>query len=119
MELILAKHCKSLTGSFGRYYGYAIRRSRKRFFSVRSPKGPRVHDGHLRFIFTCADMARNGFLIADICVPFSEFLDALIEAGAIEEEMVARLREMILPNVLLNAKDVLRVKELINEGVNE
>ena len=113
MELILAKHCKSLTGSFGQYYGYAIRRSGKKFFSVRIPKGPRIRDGHLRFIFDCAEMTRSGFLIADIRVPFSEFLEALMEAGAIEEEMVARLREMILPNVILSAREVLKVKECV------
>ena len=111
MEIILARTCKSLTGSFGKSYGYSVRRSGKQFFSVRSPKGPRIRDGHLRFIFACAEMTRSGFLIADIRVPFSEFLEALMEAGAIEKEMVARLREMILPNVILSAREVLKVKE--------
>lgn len=80
MELILAKHCKSLTGSLGQYYGYAIRRSGKKFFSVRSPKGPRLHDGHLRFIFTCADMAQYNYFIADIDVEGEELLEAAREA---------------------------------------
>ena len=38
-------------------------------------------------------------------------MEALMEAGAIEKEMVARLREMILPNVILSAREVLKVKE--------
>ena len=102
MELILAKHCKSLTGSFGKYYGYAIRRSGKRFFSVRSPKGPRVHDGHLRFVFTCADMAQNKWLIADVIIKGEELIQAAREAGM--------TFETILPDVEYNAHDILNIK---------
>jgi hypothetical protein len=36
-----------------------------------------------------------------------------MEAGAIEEEMAERLREMILPNVILSAREVLKVKECV------
>lgn len=113
MEIILARTCKSITGSLGKSYGYSITKRDGKFYSIRSPKGPRIRDGHLRFIFACAEMTRGGFLIADIRVPFSEFLEALMEAGAIEEEMVARLREMILPNVILSAREVLKVKECV------
>lgn len=102
MELILAKHCKSLTGSFGQYYGYAIRRSGKKFFSVRSPKGPRLHDGHLRFIFTCAELAREGLLLTDIRILGSELLAAATEAGL--------TFETILPDVEYNAHDILNIK---------
>lgn len=91
MELILAKHCKSLTGSFGQYYGYAIRRSGKKFFSVRSPKGPRLHDGHLRFIFTCADMAQYNYFIADIDVEGEELLEAAREAHVKLESIVPEM----------------------------
>lgn len=80
MEIILAKRCKSLTGSFGQYYGYAIRRSGKKFFSVRSPKGPHVRDGHLRFIFACADMAQYNYFIGDINVEGTEWIEAAREA---------------------------------------
>ena len=80
MEIILARTCKSLTGSFGKSYGYSVRRSGKQFFSVRSPKGPRIRDGHLRFIFTCADMAQYNFFIANIDVDGKELLEAAREA---------------------------------------
>lgn len=80
MELILARTCKSLTGSFGKSYGYSVRRSGKQFFSVRSPKGPRIRDGHLRFIFACADMAQYNFFIANIDVEGKEILQAAREA---------------------------------------
>lgn len=80
MEIILARTCKSLTGSFGKSYGYSVRRSGKQFFSVRSPKGPRIRDGHLRFIFACADMAQYNFVIANIDVEGEELLEAAREA---------------------------------------
>lgn len=80
MEIILARHCKSLTGTLGHGYGYAISRRGKRFFSQRSPKGPRMRDGHLRFIFECARMAENNFLIADIDIRGEELLQAAREA---------------------------------------
>lgn len=80
MEIILARTCKSLTGSLGKSYGYSVRRSGKQFFSVRSPKGPRIRDGHLRFIFACADMAQYNFHIANIDVEGEELLQAAREA---------------------------------------
>lgn len=80
MEIILARHCKSLTGSLGKGYGYAISRRGKRFFSQRSPKGPRIQDGHLRFIFACADMAQYNYFIGDIDVEGKELLEAAREA---------------------------------------
>ena len=80
MEIILAKHCKSLTGSLGKGYGYAISRRGKRFFSQRTPNGPRIRDGHLRFIFACADMAQYNYFIADVDVEGEELLEAAREA---------------------------------------
>lgn len=114
MEVILSKFCRSFTGKISKSHGYYIRKVGERFVSQRSAKGIVPPDGHLRFIFACADIARSGLLIADIRVPFSELLDALIEAGCVEDEMVEQLKEMMLPNVLLNVKDVLRVKELMS-----
>lgn len=81
MEIILAKTCRSLTGSLGRIYGYSITRRDGKFVSIRNPKGPRIRDGHLRFIFACAELARDGFLVANVKVPGKEFEEALIEAG--------------------------------------
>lgn len=102
MEIILARHCKSLTGTLGHEYGYAVCRRGKRFFSQRSPKGPRIKDGHLRFIFECARMAENNFLIADIDIRGEELLQAAREADVV--------METILPDVQYNANDVLNIK---------
>lgn len=102
MEIILAKHCKSLTGSFGRGYGYAVCRRGKKFFSQRSPKGPRIRDGHLRFIFACADMAQYNYFIADIDVEGEELLQAAREAHVELEPVVADRH--------YNADDIRRIK---------
>ena len=85
MEIILSTQCESLTGSLGKGYGYYIRRAPRkdgsvRFFSQRS-KWYVPRDGHMRFIFTCAELAQMGLHIADIRVPRKELSDALWEAG--------------------------------------
>ena len=86
MEIILSKHCEALTGSLGKGYGYYIRRARHqdgsvRFFSQRSKHPPIPHDGHLRFIFACAELAQLKTHIADIRVSRKELREALSEAG--------------------------------------
>jgi hypothetical protein len=80
MEIILARTCKSITGSLGKSYGYSITKRDGKFYSIRSPKGPRIRDGHLRFIFACAELARDGFLVADIDIRGEELLQAAREA---------------------------------------
>ena len=102
MEIILARTCKSITGSLGKSYGYSITKRDGKFYSIRSPKGPRIRDGHLRFIFACAELARDGFLIADIDIRGEELLQAAREADV---EM-----ETILPDVQYNAHDIRRIK---------
>ena len=91
MEIILARNCKSLTGCLGKSYGCSITRRGKKFFTIRNPKGPRIKDGHLRFIFECARMAENNFLIADIDIRGEELLQAAreadVEIDSIEAEM--------------------------------
>ena len=86
MEIILSKHCEALTGSLGKGYGYFIQRRRSqdgsvRFFSQRSKHPPIPHDGHLRFIFACAELAQLKTHIADIRVSRMELREALSEAG--------------------------------------
>lgn len=102
MEIILARTCKSITGSLGKSYGYSITKRDGKFYSIRSPKGPRIRDGHLRFIFACAELARDGFLIADTDIRGEEFLQAAREADV--------KMETILPDVQYNAHDIRRIK---------
>ena len=85
MEIILSKQCAALTGSLGKGFGYFIQRRRSydgsvRFFSQRSKHPPIPRDGHLRFIFACAELAQMKTHIADIRVSRKELIYALWEA---------------------------------------
>ena len=85
MEIILSKQCESLTGSLGRGFGYSIQRRRDHegryhFYSQRS-KWNVPRDGHMRFIFTCAELAQMGLHISDIKVTNRELFEALREAN--------------------------------------
>ena len=110
MEIILSKQCESLTGSLGRGFGYSIQRRRGQdgkyhFFSQRSKHPPIPIDGHLRFIFTCADLAQMGLHIADIRVTRDELVEAVEEAGW----CLSRFMENLHPT--LTAKEVLTFKQ--------
>ena len=84
MEIILSKQCESLTGALGKGFGYFIQRRRGQdgkyhFFSQRSKHPPIPRDGHLRFIFTCAELTQMNLHIADIRVSGYELKAALQE----------------------------------------
>ena len=107
MEIILSTQCESLTGSLGKGYGYYIRRAPHkdgsvRFYSQRS-KWNVPRDGHMRFIFTCAELAQMSLHIADIRVKKEELYDALTEAN----HWIAA-RSLRLP--LYNARDIINLK---------
>ena len=107
MEIILSKQCEALYGSLGKGFGYSIQRRRDRegryhFYSQRS-KWNVPRDGHLRFIFTCAEMAKGHLHIADISVKKEELYDALTEAN----HWIAA-RNLRLP--LYNARDIINLK---------
>ena len=102
MEIILSKHCESLTGSLGQGFGYFIVNRKGRFYSVRS-KHSVPPDGHWRFITTCADLAQNGLHIADIRVSREELKQALYEAHG----FVAMQN---LRKDLYDARDILNLK---------
>lgn len=110
MEIILSKQCEALTGSLGSGFGYFIQGRRGhngsvRFFSQRSKHPPIPRDGHLRFIFTCADLAQMGLHIADIRVSRDELVEAVKEAGW----CLSRFMENLHPT--LTAKEVLTFKQ--------
>lgn len=113
MEIILSKQCAALTGSLGKGYGYYIRRARHQdgsvhFFSQRSKHPPIPHDGHLRFIFACAELAQMKTHITDILVSRKEFSNALWEAGQKQVSNIV-LGDDDLPEVF-DANDVLTLK---------
>ena len=117
MEIFLTKQCKALTGSLGKGYGYFIQRRRSydgsvRFFSQRSKHPPIPADGHLRFIFACAQLAQMKTHITDIRVTRKELSDALWEAGRKQISNIV-LGDDDLPEPL-SATDVLTLKEKLN-----
>ena len=110
MEIFLTKQCETLTGSLGKGYGYYIRRARHQdgsvhFFSQRSKHPPIPADGHLRFIFACAQLAQMKTHITDIIISRQELLDALLEAGwCVSRHVPEKLK-------FLHTSDVLTLKE--------
>ena len=80
MEIFLTKQCQALTGSLGNGYGYHIQRRKNGFFAKRNSNGEIPADGHLRFIFACAELAQMKTHIADIRVSRKELIYALWEA---------------------------------------
>ena len=114
MEIILSKHCAALTGSLSKGYGYYIRRARHQdgsvhFFSQRS-KWNVPADGHLRFIFACAELAQMKTHITSICVTRKELSDALWEAGQKEVSNII-LGDDDLPD-FLSATDIIYLHRL-------
>ena len=112
MEIILSKQCESLTGALGKGYGYFIQRRRGQdgkyhFFSQRSKHPPIPIDGHLRFIFTCAELTQMNLHIADIRVSRDELVKAVEEAGW----CLSRFMENLHPT--LTAKEVLTFKQKV------
>lgn len=106
MEIILSKQCKALTGSLGRGFGYHIQRRKNGFFAVRSSKGIVPPDGHLRFIVTCAELAKSGLHITDVKVSGKELEAAFVEAG-----LLHRAPYRLDSWKEYNAADILSLKE--------
>ena len=105
MRIILSQQCVSFTGSLNRGYGYAVRKSKFGYYGCRNARGYVPPDGHLRFIFACAQLAKDGLHLADIEVPGEELNQAIKEAG-ITPFMFARKHET------LNASSVLHFKRI-------
>ena len=103
MEVILSKQCESLTGSLGRGFGYYIRSTKKGSFYSQRSKHSVPPDGHIRFIFTCAELAQSKLHIADIRVSREELKQALYEAHIFIAMQNLRLDTY-------NARDILNLK---------
>ena len=79
MRVILSKQCLSLTGMLERGLGYHLVARKNGFIARRNSKGSVPPDGHLRFIFLCAELAQNRLHITDIEVSQKEIMKALHE----------------------------------------
>ena len=80
MKIILTKQCESLVGTIDKNHGYHIQRRKNGFFAKRNTKGFVPPDGHIRFIFACAELAKMKLHISDIEIHWMELYDALYEA---------------------------------------
>ncbi len=115
MEIFLSKQCESLTGSLGKGFGYFIvgRWSRPdvryRYYSQRS-KWNVPADGHLCFIFACAELAQMKTHITDIRVSRKELREALSEAYPDDHCALLSHHCDNLPDII-TASDVLFLKE--------
>ncbi len=94
--------CLNLAGLLEPALGYFLVKRGDNFYSIRSKWGA-PPDGHLRFIFLCAELAQNGLHISDICVPRKELKAALREAHHFVAASHLKLSEY-------SARDVLNLK---------
>lgn len=108
MEIFLTKQCEAFTGSLGKGFGYHIQRRKNGFFAKRNSNGKIPADGHLRFIFACAELAQMKTHITDINVSVGELDEALDEAT--EGKMQTPWSPI---NAIVNAEQVLTLKEKI------
>ena len=95
----------SLVGTLERGLGYHIEHRKNGFFSKRNQKSFVPPDGHLRFIFLCAELAQLKLHITDVWVSRNELVKAVEEAGW----CLSRFMENLRPT--LNAKDILTFKQ--------
>jgi len=112
MEILITKQCESFTGSLGKGFGYHIQRRKNGFFAKRNSNGEIPADGHLRFIFACAELAQMKTHITDIRVSRKEFSNALLEARLRGINDIV-LGDDDLPE-FLDATDVLTLKRKLS-----
>ena len=110
MQVFLSKQCLSLTGLLRPDLGYYIRSTKKgRFFAQRS-KHSVPPDGHLRFIFLCAELAQNKLHMTDIEVHWVELKTALYEAHFFMAAQQVRDNYANKGKVIYDARDILNLK---------
>ena len=113
MELILSKHCESLTGSLGRQFGYHIKHRKNGFFAERNPNSEVPPDGHWKMICACANLAEMKLHVTDIKVTAEEVADALKEAGLTTPAYCLSAYPKDYPHEF-NANDIINFKKRFN-----
>ena len=110
MQVFLSKQCLSLTGLLRPDLGYYLRSTKKgRFFAQRSRYNV-PPDGHLRFIFTCAELAQNKLHITDVKVDWMELQTALYEAKCFVASENVRRNYADKCKASYDARDILNLK---------
>ena len=81
MKISFITEDAAFTGTLNRNYGYAVQRQRNgTYYGKRNSRGYVPPDGHLLFLFACAEMAKRHILFEDIRVSAIELHAALLEA---------------------------------------
>ena len=109
MKVILSKQCESLTGMLRTDLGYFLVKRKDNFYSVRS-KHYVPADGHIQFIFTCAELAQNKLHMTDIEVHWVELKTALYEAHLFMAAQQVRDNYANKGKVIYDARDILNLK---------
>lgn len=110
MKVILSKQCLSLTGCLGQGFGYYLQERKGNFYGIRQRGGSVPPDGHLRFIFLCAELAQNRLHITDIEVPWLELQTALYEAKCFMASEQVRQNNADKCKATYDARDILNLK---------
>ena len=113
MELILSKHCESLTGSLGRGFGYHIKHTKNGFFVARNSNGEVPPDGHWKMICACVNLAEMKLHVTDIKVTAEEVASALSEAGLTTPAYCLGANPKDYPQAF-NANDIIDFKKRFN-----
>jgi len=99
MKIILSKQCLSLVGILTGC-GYHIQQRKNGFFGKRNSKGEIPANGHLRFIFACAELARLKTHIYDIRVSAKELRLAFNEAHMLYGDRLVKANAKQIYNAL-------------------
>ena len=110
MTLTLSPTCTSLTGSLGQGFGYHIQRRGKTFCGVRQSRGYVPRDGHLRFIFACAELAKMGLHVTGIRVGWLELQEACYDAGRYTAAEHVRRNYADKAKATYDAQDIMNFK---------
>lgn len=109
MKVILSKQCESLTGMLRTDLGYFLVKRKDNFYSVRS-KHYVPADGHIRFIFLCAELAQNKLHITNIEVHWVELKTALYEAKCFVASEQVRRNYADKCKATYDARDIINLK---------
>ena len=110
MQIILSNQCESLTGSLRRGRGYHIQKRKHGFFAKRNTKGAVPPNGHLQFIFDCAELTKSRLHMVDIRLTADELADALREASKFVAARKVTDNFVNYTKRTYNAQDILNLK---------
>ena len=90
--------------------GYHLVARKNGFIARRNSKGSVPPDGHLRFIFLCAELAQNKLHITDVKVDWLELQTALYEAKCFVASEQVRRNYADKCKASYDARDILNLK---------